>query len=327
VKDIQLCVVSPVYCEQDGIKSFYERLVAVLEPLEGVAFQLLLVEDGSTDGTLDVLRRIAAQDERVRVLALSRNFGHQLAITCGMDAARGDVVIVMDSDLQDPPEMIPKMLEQWRAGSKVVYGVRFSRQGETRLKLATARAFYRLMNRLSDVPMPLDAGDFRLLDRQVVDVLSQLREDNRYIRGLVSWVGFPQSAVVYERDARYAGETKYSLAKMVRLAADGITSFSERPLRLAFSVGAIIMVVASLLAAYIVFAKLADPASSIPGFASLMCVVLFLGGFQLLFLGLLGEYVGRIYRESKRRPLYVVADSFGGATLDGATLDDGQAGT
>jgi len=313
VKDIQVCVVSPVYCEQDGIQTFYERLVAALEPMEGIAFQLVLVDDGSTDGTLDVLRKIAEKDDRVRVLALSRNFGHQLAITCGMDAARGDVVIVMDSDLQDPPEVIPQMLEQWRAGSKVVYGVRSSRDGETRLKLATARAFYRLLNRLSDVPLPLDAGDFRLLDRQVIDVLSQLREDNRYIRGLVSWVGFPQSAVVYEREARYAGQTKYSLTKMVKLATDGITSFSQRPLRLAFTAGAVIMAVSALLAAYIAFAKLADPARAIPGFASLMCAVLFLGGVQLLFLGLLGEYVGRIYRETKRRPLYVVADSFGGA--------------
>lgn len=308
-----MCVVSPVYCEQDGIPTFYERLVAVLEPMEGIAFQLVLVDDGSTDGTLDVLRKIAEKDDRVRVLALSRNFGHQLAITCGMDAARGDVVIVMDSDLQDPPEVIPQMLEQWRAGSKVVYGVRSSRDGETRLKLATARAFYRLLNRLSDVPLPLDAGDFRLLDRQVIDVLSQLREDNRYIRGLVSWVGFPQSAVVYEREARYAGQTKYSLTKMVKLATDGITSFSQRPLRLAFTAGAVITAVSALLAAYIAFAKLADPARAIPGFASLMCAVLFLGGVQLLFLGLLGEYVGRIYRETKRRPLYVVADSFGGA--------------
>jgi dolichol-phosphate mannosyltransferase len=313
VKDIQVCVVSPVYCEQDGIQTFYERLVAALEPMEGIAFHLVLVDDGSTDGTLDVLRKIAEKDDRVRVLALSRNFGHQLAITCGMDAARGDVVIVMDSDLQDPPEVIPQMLEQWRAGSKVVYGVRSSRDGETRLKLATARAFYRLLNRLSDVPLPLDAGDFRLLDRQVIDVLSQLREDNRYIRGLVSWVGFPQSAVVYEREARYAGQTKYSLTKMVRLATDGITSFSQRPLRLAFTAGAVITAVSAFLAAYIAFAKLADPARAIPGFASLMCAVLFLGGVQLLFLGLLGEYVGRIYRETKRRPLYVVADSFGGA--------------
>jgi len=316
VKDIQLCVVSPVYCEQDCIETFYERLVAVLEPLDGIAFELLFVDDGSTDGSLDLLRKIGQQDKRVRVLALSRNFGHQLAITCGMDSARGDVVVVMDSDLQDPPEVIPRMLDQWRAGSKVVYGVRASRDGETRLKLATARAFYRLLNRLSDTPLPLDAGDFRLLDRQVINVLSELREENRYIRGLVSWLGFPQSAVVYERDARYAGKTKYSLAKMVKLAFDGITSFSQRPLRLAFTVGSVLTLVAGFLAAYIVVAKLAAPASSIPGFASLMCVVLFLGGFQLLFLGLLGEYVGRIYGETKRRPLYIVADSFGDVGFD-----------
>lgn len=310
--DIDLCVVSPVYCEQDGIQQFYERLIGVLEGLEGVRPRVLLVDDGSSDGTLDVLRKIVEKDDRVQVLSLSRNFGHQLAITCGMDAAEGDVVIVMDSDLQDPPEVIPEMLEQWRAGSKVVYGVRSSRAGETRLKLATARRFYRMLNGLSEVPLPLDAGDFRLLDRQVLDVLKTLREENRYIRGLVSWIGFPQSAVLYERDSRFAGETKYSLAKMVKLATDGITSFSEKPLRFSFQVGILITVAAAIVMLYIAIAKLLEPSQSIPGYASLMCVTLFLGGVQLLSIGLLGEYVGRIYRESKERPLYVVAESLGG---------------
>jgi glycosyltransferase involved in cell wall biosynthesis len=310
--DIDLCVVSPVYNEEDGIQEFYERLVAVLRDLEGVRPHVLLVDDGSSDGTLDALRKIVAQDDRVTVLSLSRNFGHQLAITCGMDAANGDVVIVMDSDLQDPPEVIPEMLEQWRAGSKVVYGVRSSRPGETRLKLATARRFYRMLNGLSEVPLPLDAGDFRLLDRQVLDVLKTLREENRYIRGLVSWIGFPQSAVVYERDSRFAGESKYSLSKMIKLATDGITSFSEKPLRFSFQVGIFITIAAAATMLYIVIAKVIEPSQSIPGYASLMCVTLFLGGVQLLSIGLLGEYVGRIYRESKERPLYVVAESLGG---------------
>lgn len=310
--DIDLCVVSPVYCEEDGIEEFYERLVGVLEKLPGVRSHVLLVDDGSNDGTLDVLRKIVARDDRVRVLSLSRNFGHQLAITCGMDAAEGDVVIVMDSDLQDPPEVIPEMLDQWRAGSKVVYGVRSTRAGETRLKLATARRFYRMLNGLSEVPLPLDAGDFRLLDRQVLDVLKTLREENRYIRGLVSWIGFPQSAVVYERDSRFAGESKYGLSKMIKLATDGITSFSEKPLRFSFQVGMFITVAAAVVMLYIAVAKLIQPSQSIPGYASLMCVTLFLGGVQLLSIGLLGEYVGRIYRESKERPLYVVAESLGG---------------
>lgn len=307
-----ICVVSPVYCEEEGITAFYERLVAVLNAVPDATFELLFVDDGSTDGTLDILRRLAAQDDRVRVLALSRNFGHQLAISCGLDNAQGDVVVVMDSDLQDPPEVIPQMLAQWQAGSKVVYGVRSSRAGERRWKLAAYHVFYRLVNRLSDVPLPLDAGDFRLLDRQVVDVLSQLREENRYIRGLVAWVGFPQSAVLYERDARYAGKSKYSMTKLMKLATDGVTSFSERPLRISFQIGALFTLVAAVLGIYILVAKIVAPSGSIPaGYASLMLAVLFLGGVQLISIGLLGEYVGRIYRESKRRPLYVVAESIG----------------
>jgi glycosyltransferase involved in cell wall biosynthesis len=254
------------------------------------------------------LRVLCAVDPHVKVVELSRNFGHQLAITSGLDHAAGDAVIVIDSDLQDPPEVIAEMVARWREGYDVVYGVRRRRNGEGRVKLMTAKWFYRLLDRISETPLPLDAGDFRLLDRQVLDVLAGMREGSRYIRGLVSWIGFDQTAVHYERDARRAGKTNYSLGKMLRLAVDAVTSFSERPLRVAFALGTLVTVVSLALAAWIVVAKLVDPDASLPGYASIMLVVLFFGGVQLLCLGLLGEYVGRIYRETKQRPLYVVRE-------------------
>lgn len=305
-------VVSPVYNEQDGIAEFHSRLVPVMEAIVPVVdFEVVYVDDGSADRSLEVLREIAATDPRVRVCVLSRNFGHQLAITAGIDRAAGDAVVVIDSDLQDPPETIADMVAQWRQGSKVVYGVRAEREGENRGKLLTAKAFYRVLNTLSEVPLPLDAGDFRLMDRQVVDVLCDLREENRYIRGLVTWVGFPQSAVVYRRDPRFSGSSKYNLTRMVKLALDGITSFSERPLRFSFQVGSFVTLCTALYTAYIVISKIVAPERQLPGYASLMAVVLFLGGVQLLTIGLLGEYVGRIYRESKDRPLYVLAEEVG----------------
>lgn len=302
-------VVCPVFNEEDGIERFHERTTAAMDAIEpSVRHELLYVNDGSTDRSLAILRKLAQDDPRCRVVDLSRNFGHQIAITSGIDLATGDAVVVIDADLQDPPEVIADMVARWREGFKVVYGVRMKRTGETSFKLLTAKWFYRLLNRLSDTPLPLDSGDFRLMDRQVVEVLKDIREENRYIRGLVSWIGFSQCAVEYERDRRYAGESKYTIRRMLRFAADGITSFSEKPLRLSIQLGVITTVVTLFLGAFIVVGKLLDPDSGIPGYASLMTVVLFFGGVQLLSIGLLGEYVGRIYRESKRRPLYIVAE-------------------
>jgi dolichol-phosphate mannosyltransferase len=302
-------VVAPVFNEEEGIAEFYERTTKAMEAISPpVRHELVFVNDGSSDGSLDVLRKIAASDRRARVVDLSRNFGHQLAITSGIDNAEGDAVVVIDADLQDPPEVIAEMIQRWRDGFKVVYGVRTERAGENRFKLWTAKKFYRTLNRLSDTPLPVDSGDFRLLDRQVVDALCQLREENRYIRGMVSWIGFSQTAVEYARDPRYAGETKYTLRKMVRFAVDGITSFSEKPLRVSIQVGIITCFIALVLASIIVVGKVLEPDSALPGYASLMVVVLFFGGVQLLSIGLLGEYVGRIYRESKGRPLYFVAE-------------------
>jgi dolichol-phosphate mannosyltransferase len=307
-----ISVVAPVYNEEGGITQFYERVEGVLAALvPAVDYELVFVNDGSSDGSADVLRGLLARDQHVRLLDLSRNFGHQKAITAGLDHARGDAVVVIDSDLQDPPEVIAQMVLEWRGGADVVYGVRTRRNNESRFKLVTASLFYRFLNWLSDTPLPLDAGDFRLIDRRVVEVLRTLREENRYLRGMVAWAGFRQTAVAYERDARIAGKTHYSLPKMVRLAVDAVTSFSEKPLRAAWLLGVFLTCATFVLAAAIVVAKLVDPSRSISGYASLMVVILFLGGVQLFTIGLLGEYVGRIYRESKERPLYVVAETEG----------------
>lgn len=312
-----LSVVAPVFNEENGLREFHARVALMLDGLlPHYDAEIVLVDDGSTDSSPHVLSELRTSDPRVRVLTLSRNFGHQIAITAGMDHAGGDVVVVVDSDLQDPPEVIPAMLERWRDGARVVYGVRRVRPGESGFKRLTAKAFYRILNRLSDTPLPLDAGDFRLLDRTVLDVLGTLREENRYIRGLVTWVGFRQEALEYDRDTRFSGTTKYPLRKMLRFAFDGITSFSERPLRLSLQLGAFITAVTLILSLGIIVGRLVDPGRSLPGYASLMVVVLFLGGIQLLTIGLLGEYVGRIYRESKLRPLYVVQPEAGSRRPD-----------
>lgn len=303
-------VVCPVYNEQDGIQAFHERTSAALHAVvPPVRYEVVYVDDGSTDRSMALLSKLAERDSFVRVLGLSRNFGHQAAITSGIDFAKGDAVVVIDTDLQDPPEVIGEMVARWREGFKVVYGVRCLRRGESSFKLLTAKLFYRLLNRLSDTPLPVDSGDFRLMDRQVVDVLREIREENRYIRGLVSWIGFSQCGVEYERDARFAGKTSFTVRKMLRFAANGITSFSEKPLRLSIQLGAVVTFVGLALGMVIAVRKLLNTDALIPGYASLMCVVLFFGGVQLLSIGLLGEYVGRVYRESKRRPLYVVAEA------------------
>jgi dolichol-phosphate mannosyltransferase len=312
-------VVSPVYQEESGIEEFQRRLAASLDDLtDELQFVNVYVNDGSTDRSLDLLEKIAADDDRVRVVDLSRNFGHQVALSAGVDHARGDAVVVIDSDLQDPPEVIPEMIQRWRDGFKVVYGVRTSRAGETRFKRWTSKVYYGLMDRISEVPLPRQAGDFRLLDRKVVDVLDQMPERNRYVRGMVAWVGFPQCAVEYERDPRFAGSTNYTLGRMIRLALDGLTSFSDRPLRLATQLGVVVMALSFAVAAWTIVASLFDLGSSSRGWSSLMAVVLLLGGVQLLCIGVLGEYLGRVYRETKGRPLYVVNEVLGPPEADDA---------
>lgn len=302
-------VVCPVYCEERNLWEFHRRLVQVLRGIEPrIRYEILYVNNASTDDSANIIRKICSDDRSTRFIDLSRNFGHQLSITAGIDHARGDAVVVIDTDLQDPPEVIAEFVDRWREGWKVVYGQRTARAGESRIKLLTARVFYRLVNRLSDTPLPLDTGDFRLMDRQVVDALSGLREKNRYVRGLVAWVGFPQCALEYQRDARHAGESKYSWGHRIRLAFDAITSFSEKPLRVTLQLGALTTTLALAMAVWILVGKLIAPESAPSGFASLMVVALFFGGIQLISIGLLGEYVGRTYVEAKERPLYVVAE-------------------
>ena len=297
-------VVIPLMNEERGVQELYRRLT---DALHGRPYELVLVDDGSTDGTRAALRAMAEADPRVKVLELSRNFGHQAALTAGLDAASGDAVVMMDGDLQDPPELIPAMVERWRAGADVVVAVRSSRVGETRFKLATARRFYRLMSRLSNVPLTQDAGDFRLLDRRALDTLLSMREASRYLRGMTSWIGFPQASVTYERDQRHSGSTKFSFNRMLRFALDAIVSFSHAPLQFASIAG---FVIAGLSFASIpVAVALRLTGQFVPGIATVVIAVLMLGGLQLMALGLIGEYIGRIYDEVKGRPLYVVQES------------------
>jgi dolichol-phosphate mannosyltransferase len=314
-----LSVIVPIYSEEKVIPEFYRRMAEVLNGLASrFEAEIVFVDDGSRDRSLALLEGLAAKDDRLRVISFSRNFGHQFAITAGLDHSRGDLAVVIDGDLQDPPEVIPTMVRKWDEGYKVVYGIREKRKGENPLKLLTAKAFYRLIRFLSDTSLPLDAGDFRLLDRKVVSALRAIREENRYMRGLVSWTGFPQTGLHYRRDRRYAGRTKFTLKKMVRFAFDGILSFSDKPLKLTAYAGFLFTVVAFILGLRIIINKIRFPETIVSGWASLIVAVLFVGGVQLISMGILGLYLGRQYREVKRRPLYVVAKTIG--------FEDGPAG-
>jgi len=303
--------VVPLYNEAANVAPLLERIGAVADALRGEhGYEIVLVNDGSTDGTLAALRDEMTRRRHIILVNLSRNFGHQLAATAGLEIASGDAVVLMDGDLQDPPELIPDFLRKWRSGYDVVYAVRRTRPGESPFKLLTARAFYRIIKRLTKIEIPMDAGDFRLMSRRVVDALRRAPERNRFLRGMVSWVGFNQTAVEYDRDVRYAGSTKYPLGKMIRFAMDGITSFSDIPLRLASYFGFTVSAVAFVYALVVVAFKLfnLNPPAYTPGWASTICAVLFLGGVQLMSLGILGEYLGRVYDEVKGRPLYLISD-------------------
>src|SRR3954464_580546 len=296
-------VVVPLRDEEGSVRELHARTCAALA---GVPFELVLVDDASSDGTAAALAELAESDPRVRVLHLSRGFGHQAALTAGLEHARGDCVAMLDGDLQDPPELLPKMLGHWRSGSDVVSAVRTDRAGESRLKLTTARWFYRLFAKVSELKLTQDAGDFRLLDRQAIDALLSMRERNRFLRGMSAWVGYTQTAVPYERDARYAGETKYTLRRMLRFSLDAISSFSWVPLQLATLLGFLFSAVALLTIPVVIALRLAG--QTIPGFATVLCLILLIGGIQLITVGIIGEYVGRIYDEVKGRPLYIVRE-------------------
>lgn len=305
-----LSVIVPCYNEDATVGEFHRRSIAVLEQVKDISFELIYADDGSRDQTPEQLRQLQAGDPRVRVVSLSRNFGHQIAVTAGLEHSSGDAVVIIDADLQDPPEVIPEMIARWRDGYQVVYGLRAKRAGETTFKIWTAKLFYRLINRLSEVEIPLDVGDFRLIDRQVVDVLLEMPERDRFLRGMISWVGFRQVAVIYDRAARHAGQTKYPLIKMLRFAVDSVISFSFAPLRLAIWVGFAAIAAAVAGIAYALIVRFYTT-TWVRGWASLFTAVLFLGGVQLITLGIVGEYVGRIYAEVKLRPLYVVRERLG----------------
>jgi len=305
-----LSVIVPCANEEEVLLETHRQLVEALAGIVDLGFEIVYVDDGSTDSTPALLRELQLSDDRVRVVRLSRNFGHQIAITAGMEHAAGDAVVVIDADLQDPPEIIAEFVAQWRNGYDVVYGVCTEREGETVFKLWTAKLFYRLVGRMSETEIPLDTGDFRLMDRRVVKALVAMPERDRFVRGMVSWLGFSQVAVPYRRAPRLAGKTKYPLTKMVRFATDGIVSFTTMPLRLATWLGfgvsgmAVVGIVVALCAR--LFGK-----GWVQGWTSIVIVVLFLGGVQLICLGIIGEYVGRTYGESKRRPLYWVRERLG----------------
>lgn len=302
-------IVAPAYNEEETLPEFYRRVREVMDGL-GEPWELVLVNDGSTDRTAEILRQLHAQDPRLCIVDFARNFGHQIAVTAGLDHARGEAVIVMDSDLQDPPEVIPALIARWKEGYQVVYGVRSEREGETWFKLFTARLFYRLIGALTDVDIPMDAGDFRLLDRRVVDDLRRMREHRRMIRAMTSWVGYRQIGVPYERRARFAGETKYPFYKMFRFALDGITGFSDVPLKLASICGFALLGLGLVTGLVLLGLRLAGNAP-LAGQGTILTVGLLLSGTQLVFLGIIGEYLIRIYDEVRDRPLYTIRELIG----------------
>lgn len=303
----KISVVIPMYYEEAVVEECYERMVTVLKEIPNYEYELIIVNDGSKDKTLEILEKIAKEDKNVKVLSFARNFGHQCAVTAGLQYVTGDAIIIIDADLQDPPELIPEMLKLWEKGNQVIYGKRKSREGESKFKLLTAKMFYNTLNALSDVEIPKDTGDFRLVDREVVEVINSLPEHNKFLRGLFSWVGFEQRAFEYERKERFAGKTKYPLKKMLRLASDGIISFSNKPLKIVGGLGILSIVLSCVVLIYAILSYIFKWNNLTSGWTSLMVIITFLGGSILLSLWMVGEYIARIYDECKGRPQYIIS--------------------
>lgn len=304
-------IIAPCFNEEDSLPELYRRISSVMKGI-GESWELVLIDDGSGDRTAQVMQQLYQQDpDHVRAVLFARNFGHQIAVTAGMDHARGQAVILIDADLQDPPELISQMAQKWREGYEVVYAVRAEREGESWFKRTTASLFYRLVYRITDVEIPLDTGDFRLMDRRVVQAMQAMREHHRFIRGMVSWVGFRQIGLPYKREKRFAGETKYPLRKMLRFAWDGVTGFSSFPLQLATYLGFAIAAFNALAILMVIYLRAFTDAEPLEGQATTLVMVLFLGSIQLISLGIIGEYLGRIYTEVRGRPLYILRETLG----------------
>lgn len=306
MKEKMISVVVPMYYEELVANECYIRLKQVLNDIPYMSHEIIFINDGSRDKTISILKNIAKDDKSVKIIDLSRNFGHQAAVTAGLVNCIGDAVVIIDADLQDPPELIKDMISKWEEGNEVVYGKRRIRVGERKFKLITAKYFYKVLSFMSNIEIPKDTGDFRLIDKKIVDAFKEMPEQNRFIRGMISWIGFKQTYIEYDRDERFAGETKYPLKKMVKFACDAIVSFSTKPLKLTTLFGSITICISVILVIYSLVSKLINNAAS--GWTSLMCVILFFSGFQLLFLGVIGEYIARIYDESKKRPLYLIQE-------------------
>ena len=306
----KISVIVPMYYEEEVAKECYTRLKNVLEKIENYNYEIIFINDGSKDKTLEILKEIAKENKNVKIISFSRNFGHQCAVTAGLRYVTGDAIVIIDADLQDPPELIPEMIKLWEEGNEVIYGKRKSREGESRFKLLTASMFYKTLNALSDVEIPKDTGDFRLVDRKVVEVINSLPEHNKFLRGLFSWVGFKQKAYEYERKERYAGKTKYPLKKMLKLAQDGIFSFSIKPLKIVGAMGILSVIISIMLFVYAVLSYAFDWNNLVPGWTSLMVTMTFIGGMILISLWMIGEYIGRIYDETKRRPEYIIEKTY-----------------
>lgn len=302
----KLSMVIPMYYEEEVVNECYTRLEKVLNGLENYDYEIIFVNDGSKDKTLELLTEIANKNEKVKILSFSRNFGHQAAVTAGLRHVTGDAILIIDADLQDPPELIPDMLKLWEDGNEVIYGERRSREGESKFKLFTASMFYKTLNALSDVEIPKNTGDFRLVDRKVVDTVNAMPEHNKFLRGLFSWVGYKQYAFKYERKERFAGETKYPLKKMLKLATDGIIGFSTKPLKLLGGLGIISIFISFIILVYALLSFIFSWNCLTEGWTSLMVAITFFAGVQLLSVWILSEYIGRIYDETKKRPEYII---------------------
>lgn len=320
--DIRYSVVIPVYNEEAVINETYQRLKRTMEDLKE-EYELIFVNDGSRDSTASIIKKIRSQNEKVKLINFSRNFGHQVAITAGMDYASGDAVVIIDADLQDPPELISKMIAKWKEGYEVVYAKRTKRKGETFLKKQTANIFYRLLKASTEIDIPVDTGDFRLLDRKVCEELKRIPEKNRFMRGLVSWIGFKQIAVEYERDERRAGKTKYPLKKMIKLSLDGITSFSQKPIKIAGYAGST-LTAASMVYLIVLLAIKKFSISSVGGWNLVIVIQLLLSGIVLIMMGIMGEYIGRIYDEARDRPLYIVSECYGLQRIEKGVKENGS---